>query len=201
MKDYFGEKIALYFAFLGTYTMALIPPTFIGIMYYITSWKSVYREAIFAVFNLIWATIFLEAWKRYCAEITYRWGATDMVSSRFEEPRANYYGKMGKNVVTGKSEPVYPKLKRLLRFYGITVPVISLCLVFAFQLMLWYFWCEEWVAKQYVKDNDWLNYGMLYMPTAVYAIIIAIVNALYRMLATKLNDWGKLFSNNYCQTH
>lgn len=35
IKDYFGEKIAMYFAWLGAYTTALIFPTLIGILVFI----------------------------------------------------------------------------------------------------------------------------------------------------------------------
>lgn len=189
IQYYFGEKMALYFAFLGFYTIALLPPALIGIIYFVTSWQSMYREAIFAVFNLIWATLFLEAWKRYNAELSFRWGTTDIVSTKFEEPRANFYGILGKNLVTGKPEPVYPKWKRAARFYGVTVPVVAFWLVVAFYVMLGYFYLQEIADKIYEKDKSWLNMGVLYLPTAIYAVVIGIVNTMYRSVAKKLNDW------------
>ncbi|XP_071174438.1 anoctamin-10-like isoform X2 [Mytilus edulis] len=189
IQYYFGDKIALYFAFLGFYTIALLPPAMIGIIYFVTSWESMYREAIFSVFNLIWATLFLEAWKRYNAELSFRWGTTDIVSSKFEEPRANFYGKIGRNVVTGKPEPVYPKWKRVARFYGVTVPVVAFWLVVAFYVMLGYFYLQALADKKYENDKSWFNMGVLYLPTAIYAIIIGVVNTIYRSVAKKLNDW------------
>lgn len=152
-----------------------------------------YREAIFAVFNLIWATLFLEAWKRYNAELSFRWGTTDIVSSKFEEPRANFYGQMGRNVVTGKPEPVYPKWKRVARFYGVTVPVVVFWLIVAFYVMLGYFYLQAMADKQYAENKSWFNMGVLYLPTAIYAVIIGIVNTIYRSVAKKLNDWGNLY--------
>ncbi|XP_060568462.1 anoctamin-10-like isoform X2 [Ruditapes philippinarum] len=196
VQHYFGEKIALYFAFLGFYTIALIPPAVIGLIYWLTSWQNLYREAIFAVFNLVWATLFLEAWKRYCAELAFKWGCMDFVSSRFEEPRANYHGRMGKNPVTGKPEPVFPKSQRVLRFYGVTVPVLCLCLTVAFYAMLGYFWFQAIVDKWYLEDKGWLNLLNTFMPTVVYAIVIAILNAIYRKIATYLNE----FENHRLQT-
>lgn len=189
IRHYFGEKIALYFAFLGYYTIALIPPAFIGIIYFITSWQSMYREAIFAVFNLIWATIFLEVWKRYCSELSYRWGTIDMVSSTYDEPRANYFGTLGENPVTGKPEPVFPKWKRSFRFYCVTVPIVSVALGIAFYIMLGYFVMQEWADKKYASEKSWVNFSVLYLPTVIYAVLIGIVNSIYRKVAKKLNDW------------
>ncbi|XP_069112158.1 anoctamin-10-like isoform X1 [Argopecten irradians] len=190
IREYFGEKIGMYFAFLGFYTVALIPPAFIGILYLVTSWKSMYREAIFAVFNLVWATIFLEAWKRYCSELSFKWGqAQDVELNRSQEPRAMYHGTMDKNPVTGKPEPHYPKYKRSLRFYGVTVPVIGFCLLVAFYIMLGYFYLQAWADEVYAKDQTWLNMSLLHMPTAIYAVIIGIVNNFYRKIAKILNDF------------
>ncbi|XP_052816111.1 anoctamin-10-like isoform X1 [Mya arenaria] len=196
IQHYFGEKIALYFAFLGFYTVALIPPAILGVLYWITSWQNLYREALFAVFNLVWATIFLEAWKRYCAELAFKWGCMDFVSTNSEEPRANYHGRMGKNPVTGKPEPVFPKSQQYMRFYGVTVPVLCLCLTVAFYAMLGYFWLQAKVDKWYLEDKSWLNLFDTFMPTVVYAIVIAILNAIYRKVAVRLNE----FENHRLQT-
>ncbi|XP_025115852.1 anoctamin-10-like isoform X2 [Pomacea canaliculata] len=189
IQKYFGEKITLYFAFLGLYTVSLIPPAVIGVIYFVTSWRSVYREAIFAIFNLIWSTIFLETWKRYCVELTYSWGTINTAVSKFEEPRANFYGTLGRNPVTGKPEVVYPKWKRALRFYAVTVPVISLCLFVAFLVMLFYFWMQKWADSLHEEDKGWISFMLLFVPTAIYAVIIGILNSIYRIVAKKLNDF------------
>ncbi|KAK7114042.1 anoctamin-10-like isoform X2 [Littorina saxatilis] len=189
IKQYFGEKIGLYFAFLGVYTVSLIPPALIGIIYFVTSWRSVYREALFAIFNLVWSTIFLEGWKRYCSELTYMWGTIDTATAKFEEPRANYHGHLGKNAVTGKPEPVYPKWKRSARFYCVTVPVISVCLWVAFIIMLFYFWMQHWADDVYAGNKGWINLMLVYVPTAIYAVLIGILNGIYRKVAKLLNDF------------
>ena len=114
-----------------------------------------------------------------------------MVSSKFEEPRANYFGNIGKNFITGKPEPVYPKSMRILRFWGVTVPVLALCLTVAFYAMLGYFWFQDYVDLKYKEDNNLLNYLEVFLPTVVYAVVIAIINAIYRKIAVLLNEFGK----------
>jgi anoctamin-8 len=42
---------------------------------------------IFSLFNVIWATVYLEAWKRYSAELAYRWGTLDQRNELLAEPR------------------------------------------------------------------------------------------------------------------
>ncbi|KAL5275992.1 hypothetical protein ACFFRR_001674 [Megaselia abdita] len=46
VKDYFGPKIALYFAWLGFYTRMLIPPSIIGIIGVIYGWSTLSSDRI-----------------------------------------------------------------------------------------------------------------------------------------------------------
>ncbi|CAG5114785.1 unnamed protein product, partial [Candidula unifasciata] len=192
IQEYFGVKIALYFSFLGAYTISLIPPAVLGVIYFIYPGCNVYREATFAMFNLIWSTVFLEGWKRYCSSLCYKWGTIDSSISfakSFEEPRADYYGAMGHNLVTGNPEPVYPKWKRVLKFYLVTVPVISSCLAVAFFVMLAYFWAEQWMKEYSPQDWGVITTFNSLLPTVAYAVCIAVLNSLYRIVAVKLNKF------------
>lgn len=42
---------------------------------------------LFSVFNVIWATVYLETWKRRGAELAYRWGTLDQRDDLLVEPR------------------------------------------------------------------------------------------------------------------
>lgn len=89
--EYFGVKIAMYFAWLGMYTKWLIAPAVLGIITFILSNRGeVTRDwciLFFNIFNIVWATLFLEAWKRKSAELAYKWGTMDMPSDALKEPR------------------------------------------------------------------------------------------------------------------
>lgn len=90
--DYFGVKIALYFAWLGHYTTALCIPALVGICFWVFfSGREEFLEDIgfvmFAFFNVIWATLYLESWKRHSAELSYRWGTIDQRPELLAEPR------------------------------------------------------------------------------------------------------------------
>lgn len=45
---------------------------------------------VFALFNVVWATLFLERWKRREAELSYRWGTLDTPAESLEEPRPQF---------------------------------------------------------------------------------------------------------------
>ena len=42
---------------------------------------------MFAFFNVIWATLYLESWKRRSAELAYEWGTADQKAELLSEPR------------------------------------------------------------------------------------------------------------------
>lgn len=67
---------------------------------------------MFSFFNVIWATVYLESWKRRSAELSYMWGTMDTKSELLTEPRVQYQGEERISDVTGKPEPSYPDWKR-----------------------------------------------------------------------------------------
>ncbi|KAK7176439.1 hypothetical protein R3I93_000621 [Phoxinus phoxinus] len=121
IKDYFGEKVALYFLWLGWYTRMLIPAAVIGIVVFLyglaffntsplihevcdsntimcprcdtrcSAWNlsdtCTYAKVsqlfdnegtvFFAMFMAIWATLFLEVWKRHRALYVSKWKVFD----------------------------------------------------------------------------------------------------------------------------
>jgi hypothetical protein len=62
IRLYFGEAVALYFTFLGFYTLALLVPMTLGILQLFLSSESI---PFFCVFNVFWVTIFLEVSMSY----------------------------------------------------------------------------------------------------------------------------------------
>jgi len=190
IRLYFGETIAMYFAFLGYYTFYLAPLAVLGIVakLYFAKHSLEFSVVLSCIFNIIWATIFLEAWKRKTAELAYQWGTID--TEQFEEPRAAYYGDLEKDPVTGRLQPQYSNFRRLLKFYCVSVPVMILGVIVAWLLMLFYFFLEDVVKPLYRNDPSIFGTCVSLIPNIVYAVIVQILIAIYRPLAVALNDWG-----------
>jgi len=188
VREYFGETVAMYFAFLGYYTFFLTYPATLGLVTQFFFANSNFSVVIFCVFNLVWTTIFLESWKRKSAELAYRWGTINM--EQYEEPRAAFYGELGKDPVTGRLQPQYSGFRRHLKFYGVSVPMMVLSLVVAWYAMLMYFQMEDQVKPMVQGAAPLHGLCLSLMPTMAYTVMVLVLNAIYQPLAVALNRWG-----------
>lgn len=69
-----------------------------GALSLLVSVDDVSLRLFFCVFNLIWVTVFIEAWKRESASLAYTWGTHGQ--DKFEECRAAFYGELRKSACT-----------------------------------------------------------------------------------------------------
>ncbi|XP_053869719.1 anoctamin-8 isoform X1 [Malaclemys terrapin pileata] len=185
--DYFGVKIAMYFAWLGFYTSAMVYPAVFGsILYTFTENDQTSRDiccVVFAIFNVIWATLFLEEWKRRGAEFAYKWGTLDTPAESIEEPRPQFRGIKRISPVTNVEEFYYPPWKRLLFQCLVSLPVCLICLSFVFLVMLGCFELQEFVLS--IKELPRL---IRFLPKIALALIVTACDDVYRKIAYWLND-------------
>ncbi|XP_066547474.1 anoctamin-10 [Amia ocellicauda] len=200
IRLYFGEAIAIYFGFLEYFTFALLPMALIGIPYYLFAWEDYDKYVLFASFNLVWSTVILEVWKRSCAWLAYNWG-TLIRKKDFEEPRPGFHGVLGLNPVTGREEPTYSSMKRQLRIYLVSVPFVLLCLYFSLYVMMIYFSLENWALNLHEEEQSFWTSLLLFVPSIIYAIVIEIMNRLYRYAAEFLTGWENHRLESAYQNH
>uniref|UniRef100_A0A8C6SRC9 Anoctamin n=1 Tax=Neogobius melanostomus TaxID=47308 RepID=A0A8C6SRC9_9GOBI len=194
------EGQALYFGFLEYFTFALIPMALIGVPYYLFDWDDYDKYVIFAVFNLIWCTVILELWKRFSATLAYRWGTLSRKKA-FEEPRPGFHGVLGFNPVTGREEPLYPNAKRQLRVYCVSLPFVLLCLYGSLYVMMIYFQMEGWALSLHDEDPTFWTGVLLFIPSIIYAVVIEVLNLIYRYAAEFLTEWENHRLESSYQNH
>ncbi|XP_019698195.1 anoctamin-1 isoform X2 [Harpegnathos saltator] len=187
IKEYFGVKIGLYFAWLGFYTHMLIPASIVGLLCFIYSCATLYSNepsedicngngiiemcplcdhfcgywdlketclharitylfdnpstVFFSIFMSLWATLFLELWKKYSAEITHRWDLTGL-DVHEEYPRPQYLARLAHikkksiNIITNVEEPKVPYWKMRLPATILSFSVVLLLIAVAMAAVL-----------------------------------------------------------------
>ncbi|XP_013784235.2 anoctamin-8-like isoform X2 [Limulus polyphemus] len=188
---YFGVKIAIYFAWLGHYTKALTIPAAFGFFL----WMCYYGQdqasedlcfVVFALFNVLWATLYLELWKRTCAEHAYCWGTLDSQSELLLEPRPLFLGPLQQSKVTGRLEPTYPAWKRNLFRYCVSLPIIAFFLLVVFVVMFLIFELQTWWDKK-IRQFDY-PFWLTFLPKIFLALVINVLDSVYYRIAHWLND-------------
>uniref|UniRef100_A0A914CUP9 Anoctamin n=1 Tax=Acrobeloides nanus TaxID=290746 RepID=A0A914CUP9_9BILA len=205
INGYFGTEIAMYFAWLGHMTTALWAPAIFGvIMYFFGGFKFEHHDSkenleshslfsdicfvIFALFNCVWSTTYLEFWKRKQAELSFKWGTYELrVDPFLEDPRPAFKGDyLAPNPVSGRLEPYYPWWKHVLIRYGITYPATFICVLFMFFTMFCLLQLQD-LADYYFITSFYFKW-ITYVPMIIYALIILTGEHFYRKLALFFND-------------
>ncbi|CAF1291293.1 unnamed protein product [Adineta steineri] len=190
VRNYFGENVAYYFAFLEFYTKALIPTALLGLI--LSFWPSsdFFKYSTFCIFNVIWWSIFIERWKRVSITLAYQWGTLDL--QVFERPRSLYYGDLHRSPVTNQQERRYPTWKRSLKKYLVTYPITMFCLALTLWIYFTYYAIQKKTEKTYPLDKS------IYLPRAKvmrlapsigYSLFVVPLNMVYKKLATYLTNY------------
>jgi hypothetical protein len=106
IRDYFGDSIALYFAWLGIYTKSLVWPSAMGVIILVggTNPNENVFNVIYSLFIALWSVGFLQTWKRREVELRFLWGNEAVVAS--QKPRLQFEGKLKINLVTKRESEV-----------------------------------------------------------------------------------------------
>ncbi|KAL7053321.1 hypothetical protein AAHC03_025481 [Spirometra sp. Aus1] len=191
VEEYFGVHIALYFAWLSHYTKALIFPAVFGILCWVllpSDKTAALFYPIVALCTMLWATLFLESWKRTNSSYTYRYGTLDRPSVLLEEPRPQFYGYWEPSPITGRLERFYPRWRRCLTVCLVTVPVVSVCLLFVGLVSLGCMRLQDITDKKAQKWPFLVASLVSYLPMILHAICIFIFNEVYYKIARWLTD-------------
>ncbi|KAH8375735.1 hypothetical protein KR093_008376 [Drosophila rubida] len=194
---YFGVKVALYFAWLGHYTCALGVPAVFGTILYCILWGKGQTaqdmgHVLFSLFNVAWASLYLEAWKRYSVELAFRWGTLSMPPELLEPPRPLYKGPLEENNVTGRLEPKEaPAWQRRAFRYLVSFPVIGLCLCLVFVVMFLMLRFQDWWDSKLPEESVLCCLSVI--PKVLLAGAITLMDEAYFKLAIWLNDRGNIY--------
>jgi hypothetical protein len=182
MRNYYGEKIAFYFAFLQFYTMALNLPSFVGFFYF--GLQLYYGRVacptieLWIIFLITWNLMFCKLWERRENMLRKEWGMFRYSAKAV--PRPQFTGKKAFSPITGNFEEVHAshrqlRMKLLLSYSSV---FFWCCLVFAAVLALF-------VIKQSLEGKQ----VFAILISMSNAILIQVYNFLYLNMVERLNAW------------
>lgn len=184
VRDYFGEQVTMYFAFLNHYTTWLaIPMVFgLGVQFNVIGESSTQATTVplFIVLLSFWCVLMLEFWKRRQAELAMFWGMTDFEER--EQQRASYEGEKVKSPVDGSDIVHYPRYKKyswLAVTYTTVAAVILLVIACVASIM-----ALRWV----LLVEGTLRTPAPYIASTINAVFILVANYFYGKLARALNE-------------
>ena len=134
IREYYGEKIAIYFAWMQFYLIWLIVPSIASIIFTIISWWNdtpidENKSYSFYSFGMaIWSTLFVVYWKRKTWHYKIKWG--NYTTETFEEnQRKEFYGERKKDPVNGMEVLQFSTTTRLFLYFQsflLTIPMLLL---------------------------------------------------------------------------
>jgi len=111
IRHYMGEKIAIFFVFIGHQSKWLICPAIIGFIVQIVVWSTGPNFShpilpFFGLFACFWAILWLNFWKREECTKAMQWGMTGFEETEISRPQ--FRGDLITSPVTGQFELWYP---------------------------------------------------------------------------------------------
>ena len=190
IRDYFGEQVALYFAFLRVYTVSLVFPTVIGMLTMIGHLRNGVEgnplSLAYSILVSLWSVAFIKKWRVRQAELCFLWG-----TSTFEEnqkTRKNFRLKEDEikfeiDEFTGKNEAV-PKNPRMLYYRTAASVLVGTFFIFTVVIAA--------LSAEYVrllsKPNQLGIYSRV-VGSSLNACAILILSHIYGSVAKVLTEW------------
>lgn len=196
VKEYLGEKVALYFEFTGHYTTWLLPLSIGGILVCVdlavetavegsidTALNSGYTIPFYCIFVSFWAQLMIEFWKRKQSTKAMEWGTT--MFEEEETDRPEFTGEEIRSIVNGKKTKYFPpaqKLRHALYSYliiGLMMLVVLSCVSAIFGL--------QWYINTQVRNEEDQSGGNTAV-SILAAVQIIVLGMLYTDIAISLTD-------------
>ncbi|KAJ3179606.1 hypothetical protein HDU87_002812 [Geranomyces variabilis] len=185
IRDYSGEKVAYYFAFLRFYLTALIFPAIVGVLarFFHGEFSQYYGFAITA-----WSVLFIALWNRKAAAYATRWGTRNY--SKIEKIRPEFRpSKMLIDPVTQERQPYYPYYRRWIFRTLVTVPTTIASIGFLGGIVFVIISSDIFFHKFYDgPGKDFVGY----IPTIAYAAAVPTMQSYYARIAAKLSEHENL---------
>ncbi|POS82937.1 hypothetical protein EPUL_004654, partial [Erysiphe pulchra] len=181
LKDQFGEKIALYFAFVQSYFLFLAFPAGFGFF----AWLFLGQySSIYALFNGLWCIVFVEYWRKKQKKLISKWGSKNNYEYRYQTPRFQDESTINDSLLREKFQ-FFSSIKRLAKQF-LQIPFVLAAVTALGGLIAICFGIEVFISEIY--DGSYKKFLVL-LPTVILAILMPAISNLLTKLASKLTHF------------
>lgn len=186
IKNYFGEKVALYYQFLGTLSAFLAVPAIVGVILQLYIWNTSQFDSplliIYACMMSIWCILLLEYWKRKEQRIAMKWGMRNFENKELERPE--FRGSLINSYINGRELKFYPPDKRANReCHSRIIMILLVCLIFVALASIY-------ALRFYLQaSGTWLAPYATPIASVLNSMQIVIFNAIYNEISLLLTKY------------
>ena len=183
---YFGQAIAMFYAFYGFFTVMYTPLAFMSLLYTIMYLKSLFNShdmypVCFLIFA-IWNLVIIAKWKRKSEEIQHKWGmkiSEDQRKMRNEFKGDEYYSDLDAPLEK------YINKKSSLVSFSIGLPVLLLFVAIVMGM-------SNYVTLWENKVQNESNYFFKFFPSVLRALGLTIIYYIYDYVVLKITYVGNI---------
>ncbi|EIW72964.1 hypothetical protein TREMEDRAFT_26589 [Tremella mesenterica DSM 1558] len=183
--------IHLYFEFLTTYSLSLLPLSIISVLFYLLTPADSYPP-LYAFLLCLYSTTFVSLWRIKERKLAVRWGTSGCESVAVGRLRPEYVANMGwDKAVPSSGENTVEVIQAghdLTRDakVALSVPVILICGMGLGVVLMGIFVLEAFVGQVY----DGMGKQIVpLMPTALFVLVVPQIVGAYGKLANRLVKW------------
>ena len=190
IRNYFGEKIGFYFAFVSYYCKIASIPSIIGVVVFIL--QRIYSPEtvvivtvnfLFCIYVTIWATVFNEFWKRKENCLAIKWGQTDFKQD--EVPRPQFIGVTRRSPVDDDMDDVYFDSKWRYKYYALSIFVTGIFIGIVIVIVLFLILLRTRITNVLIFQGFDLAGPLV---SSLNALQIQILNLIFNKVAVKLTN-------------
>lgn len=183
IKNYFGEKIALYFKFLGHYCSWLMVPAAFGLLcQLVVAGTGDFSHPIlpfFSLFIALWAVLMLEYWKRDEKYTALRWGMIGFEDTEVDRPE--FFGTEQPSYINGEMTKHFPPKQRRNLMVKSFSCIVSLALIVLGAVIAIY------IIRAALYETSVATYSSV-LASVMNSVQITVFNMIYSKLADYLTE-------------
>ena len=181
IRNRFGEKIALYFAFTQSYFIFLSAPAVVGVI----AWAFLRTfSPVYAIAASLWSVVFVEWWTHQERDLASRWGVRGVSAIELRRHEFNPKHEV-EDPITGEKLHIFPAKDRLIR-QALQIPFVIVAVLVLGSLITSCFAIEVFISEVYSGPGKSI---LTFLPTIILCTGLPFLSGILTKIAHQLTEY------------